>query len=234
MLSVIIPAFNEETRLPICLDSTIEYLSNQNYSFEIIVVSDGSTDNTAAICREYSGRFENFKLIEYSPNRGKGYAVKTGMLSASGELRLFIDADYPVPISLVDSFISQINSGNDIVIGARGLKETKILKHQKFLREIAGKAFGRIQKSVLGIPFYDTQCGFKLFTAASAELLFTQMKYECSYFDAEILYMAYTKGMKISEMPVVWSHDGTTRMPIGIGRTLDLINKLFRLKSLHK
>jgi dolichyl-phosphate beta-glucosyltransferase len=234
MLSVIIPAFNEETRLPVCLDKTIEFLSRQDYHFEIIVVSDGSTDNTASICRTYAERFRQVRLIEYSPNRGKGFAIRAGMLGASGELRLFIDADSAVPISFVDAFIAQAKKGFDIIIGARGLKETRILKHQSYIRELAGKSFGRIQKLVLGIPFYDTQCGFKLFTASSAEMLFKQMKYECSYFDAEILYLAYKKNLKICEMPVEWSHDGTTRMPIGLGRTIDLVSKLLRLKSIHK
>jgi glycosyltransferase involved in cell wall biosynthesis len=234
MLSVIIPAFNEESRLPLCLEKTLEFLSGQDYQFEIIVVNDGSTDNTSSIAEGFSARFPQVKLIELSSNRGKGFAVKTGMLKASGDLRLFMDADYAVPAGFIDSFITVIKKGYDIVIGARGLKETRIIKHQSFTRELAGKMFGKLQKLILGIPYYDTQCGFKLFTAESSELLFNQINYECSYFDAEVMYLAYKKKLRIKEMPVDWTHDGSTRMPVGLIRTIDLIRKLFRLKSLHR
>lgn len=234
MLSIVIPAFNEADRLPRCLSSTIKFLNEKEYDSEIIVVCDGCTDKTAAEAFKFKEQFNNLRLIEYSPNRGKGYAVKSGMLEAKGNLRLFMDADYAVPIEIMVDFIAEIRNGYEIVIGARGLNETKILKHQWFLRELAGKTFGRIQKTVLKIPFYDTQCGFKLFTQNAAEFLFPQIKYDCSYFDAELVYIAFRAGMRIKEMPVVWLHDGVTRMPIGLGRSVELFEKLFRLKKLHK
>jgi glycosyltransferase involved in cell wall biosynthesis len=234
MLSIIIPAFNEEKRLPECLEKTINFALNQKYTTEIIVVCDGCTDGTVTICNNFQNTYTNLKVIQYSPNRGKGFAVKRGMLEARGNTRLFMDADCAVPIETVTNFLMQIEEGYDIVIGARGLKDTKIIAHQKILREAAGKLFGRFQKLVLGIPFHDTQCGFKLFTRKAAEFIFPMLNYECSYFDAELIYIAYNNKLKIKEMPVVWRHDGMTRMPIGVSRTIDLFRKLFNLKYLHK
>lgn len=232
MLSIIIPAYNEENRLTCCLTNTIKFLNNQKYDAEIIVVCDGCTDRTAETAISFQSKFQNLRVIEYLPNRGKGYAVKKGMLEAKGGIRMFMDADCSVPIETVTDFIKQIENGNDIVIGARGLNESNILIHQNFFRETAGKLFGRIQMQILKIPFLDTQCGFKMFTQKAAEFLFQQVKYDCSYFDAELIYIAYRAGMKIKEMPVIWKHDGITRMPIGLKRTIDLIKKLFRLKNL--
>jgi dolichyl-phosphate beta-glucosyltransferase len=234
MLSIVIPAFNEENRLPFCLEKTIEYVSLQPYEAEIIVVCDGCTDNTAEVAASFKKSFNNLKIIEYPKNRGKGYAVKKGVLEASGNMVLFMDADYAVPIEIIESFIQQMERGYDVVIGARGLKETVITRHQMFLRELSGKAFGRLQRLILKIPYNDTQCGFKLFTKKTAHVLFNKIKYECSYFDAELIYIAYISGIKIKEMPVIWTHDGVTRMPIGVNRTFDLLRKLLKLKGLHK
>ncbi len=233
MLSVVIPAFNEEDRLPRCLSNTIKFLNKQDYESEIIVVCDGCTDSSANEVLKLTPQFSNLRLIQYAPNRGKGHAVKEGMLEARGNLRLFMDADYAVPVELIGDFISQLADGYDVVIGARDLKESEIVRHQWFLRELAGKIFGRIQKFILEIPYYDTQCGFKLFTGDAAEFLFSKLKYECSYFDAEMIYIAHRAGLKIKEMPVVWAHDGITRMPVGPGRTIDLFVKLLKLKRLH-
>lgn len=234
MLSIVIPAFNEEDRLQAAIRKTLDFLVNQSFKAELIIVCDGCTDNTAEISRKFINENTNIRVIEYSPNRGKGYAVKTGVMNSNGDLILFMDADYAVPIETMKDFINQVENGYDIVIGARGLKNTKIIKHQNFFRELAGKVFGQLQKFILKIPFDDTQCGFKLFKKNTAVKLFGEIKFDCSYFDAELIYLAYKKGYKIKEMPVVWTHDGTTRMPIGIMRTLDLLKKLFILKSLHK
>jgi dolichyl-phosphate beta-glucosyltransferase len=234
MLSIIIPAKNEESRLPGCLGKTIDYISGQEYESEIIVVCDGCTDSTAETAYSFKDKYKNLKVLEYSPNRGKGYAVKRGVLEAAGDMVLFMDADYAVPIETIAPFINSLKNGFDVVIGSRGHEETQVTRHQWFLRELAGKCFGRLQKIVLRIPFYDTQCGFKLFTREAADYLFPKLQYECSYFDAELIYTAYYSGMKIKELPVEWNHDGMTRMPIGPGRMIDLLKKLFGMKKIHK
>jgi len=234
MLSVIIPAYNEEKRIGRALEPAIRFLKNQPYESEIIVVCDGCTDNTRQVAESFQSEFKNLNIIDYSPNRGKGYAVKKGMLGASGDLRFFMDADYAVPIELLPEFIEKINNGFDIIIASRRHKDSVIEEHQMYLRELAGKGFGVLQKIILGFPYYDTQCGYKLFTKKAAEFIFPELKYNCSYFDAEMMYVAYRAKMKVAEMPVVWRHDGVTSMPIGSSRTLDLIKKLLRLKGNHK
>jgi glycosyltransferase involved in cell wall biosynthesis len=231
-LSIIIPAYNEEKRLPGCLKNVIKYLKENKIDSEIIVVLDGCTDNTRSEAEKFKADFQDLKIIEYSPNKGKGYAVKTGILEANGKYRMFMDADYAVPIDYLTDFL-QFVKNNDIVIGSRGLDSTIIVKHQLFYRELAGKLFGRLQKFVLDIPFKDTQCGFKIYTADAAKKLFGEMQFDCSYFDAEILYNAYLSGMKIAEAPVTWKHDGETRMPIGFSRTIDLLKKMFRIKKIY-
>jgi len=234
MLSLIIPAYNEEQRISGCLMPTIEFLNKLNSESEIIVVCDGCTDNTEAAAGAFKKDFNNLKIIKYSSNRGKGFAVKKGMLEAKGNLRIFIDADYAVPIETLTGFLEAVNDGFDLIIGSRGHPSTKIIQHQKFFRELAGKGFGRLQKFILDIPFYDTQCGFKLYTKEAAEFIFNKVKFECSYFDAEAMYIAYFSRMKIKEMPVEWRHDGITRMPVGPVRIADLLKKMFKIKKLHK
>jgi glycosyltransferase involved in cell wall biosynthesis len=234
MLSIVIPAYNEEKRIPRCLELTINFLKKQTFESEIIVVLDGCTDNSRSITESFRKEFSALKIIDYKPNKGKGFAVKTGMLEANYEIRMFMDADYAVPIETLPKYIEKINEGNDLIIASRRHKDSVIEKHQMILRELAGKGFGLLQKIILGIPFYDTQCGFKLFTKEAAEYLFPQLQYNCSYFDAEMMYVAYQAKMKVAEMPVKWTHDGMTSMPIGSSRTVDLLKKLFRLKGLHK
>jgi glycosyltransferase involved in cell wall biosynthesis len=229
-LSIVIPAYNEANRIQRSLSPAIEYLRGKNFDSEIIVVSDGSTDRTKEVVELYKKDFENLTLINYSPNRGKGYAVKTGMLTAKGKFRLFMDADYAVPIKYLDFFLEKINDNCDIVIASRSAQQSKILEHQSFIRENLAKMFGRFQHALLKLPFVDTQCGFKLFTSTSAEELFSLITNECSYFDTELLYVAHLNSFKICEIGVEWTHDHETRLPITLGRSIDLIIKLFKIR----
>lgn len=231
-LSIIIPAYNESTRISRTLTPTIEFLKTQNYESEIIVVNDGSKDNTTEVVNGFKASFNNIKVIEYTPNHGKGYAVKKGMLEAEGNYRLFMDADYAVPIEYLKIFHDEIKE-NDIVIGSRGVPGSIIEEHQNFIREGLAIMFGKLQRFVLKLPIKDTQCGFKLFTKEAANNLFNLITLECSYFDAELLYIAYRKNMKIKQIPVNWKHDQETRLPIGLGRSFDLLVKLFKIRSRH-
>ncbi|MBN9414012.1 MAG: glycosyltransferase [Candidatus Eremiobacteraeota bacterium] len=228
-LSIVIPAYNEATRLPRTLEATIEYLSQQSYESEILVVSDGSGDDTIPQARKFSEQFPNLRCLEYFPNRGKGYAVKTGMLEAKGDFVLFMDADYAVPIAYVERLLQQMDKA-DLVIGSRTLQESVLEKRQPVLREFAARVFGRLQQAWLGLPFRDTQCGFKLFRREIVQKLFLTLTFECSYFDAELLHVAWRSGVRIRQVPVTWSHDGETRLPIGFRRTLDLLAKLWRIR----
>lgn len=232
-LSVIIPAYNEEKRLPRALIPTIAFLKKKSFSTEIIVVSDGSNDHTKEVAESFKASFQNLSVIEYKPNRGKGYAVKTGMLSASGKYRLFMDADYAVPIEYVDNFLLMIDKDFDIIIGSRAVKHSYKMKHQPFFRELLAIIFGKLQRIVLAIPVFDTQCGFKLFTDKIAEHLFKQITFDCAYFDAELLYIAHKEEIRIAEVGVKWTHDHETRLPIGILRVFDLIKKMISIRIIH-
>jgi len=229
-ISIIIPAFNEAGRIERALVPAINYLKQKDFKGEIIVVDDGSMDSTKSVVQSHSGDFESLKIIDYSPNKGKGFAVKTGMLAAKGEFRLFMDADYAVPIEFVDSFLDNTKGGFDIVIGSREHAESEIISRQNFVRERMAKLFNIFQRLVLRLPFKDSQCGFKLFTAKAAENLFQSIHLDCALFDAELLYLAYNNGYKIKEMGVKWTHDNQTRLPIGFGRAVDLVTKLFRIR----
>jgi len=233
-LSVVIPAYNEEDRLPETLRNTIAFLRQQSYSSEIIVVDDGSGDKTRETAESFREDFPWLRVIKYNPNRGKGYAVKTGMLEARGSYRLFMDADYAVPIKYVTEFLRLASVGSQIVVASRGLGDSIIERHQPFVREKLGQLFGWLQRLVLSLPFKDTQCGFKLFEARTAEKLFRQIKYECAYFDTELLYIAHRSGIRIKEVPVKWRHDMQTRLPIGLARSIDLVKKLFGIRRNHK
>jgi glycosyltransferase involved in cell wall biosynthesis len=233
-LSIIIPAFNEEKRIPMALVPTIDFLKKQSFTSEIIVVSDGSQDQTKVVAESFKNIFQNLSVIEYSPNRGKGYAVKTGMLNARGKYRLFMDADYAVPIEHVDKFLMMIDKDFDIVIGSRAVKQAYIEKHQPFFREFLAKCFGRMQQIILGLPIRDSQCGFKLFTDKMADYLFNRIVFDCAYFDAELLYLACREKARIAEVGVHWKHDDNTRLPIGILRSFDLLKKMFIIRIIHK
>jgi len=233
-LSIVIPAYNEGRRLPRTLRETIKYLSAQTLASEIIVITDGSTDDTIAVAESFSDEFPNLKVIAFKQNKGKGFAVKAGLQAATGKYRLFMDADYAVPIEYVDQFLEQANKGYEIVIASRALKDSKLSMQQSFARRSFGQAFGIIQKAVLGMPFVDTQCGFKLFSAHAVETIIPLVTYDCAYFDAELLYVAHRLKTNVQEVGVEWHHDQETRLPIGFRRSLDLLRKLMMIRSIHR
>lgn len=214
-LSVIIPAFNEEARLPTTLTTTLEYLQKQFPSdFEIIVVDDGSTDGTARIFNEFRSHHLECKssILNYGGNRGKGFAVRYGMLRAAADWRLFCDADLATPVEEFEVVFGAMKaSGNQIGIGSRPLRESHLMVRQPWYREMLGRSFNkavRVLGDVHGIS--DTQCGFKIFSAAAAEEVFSRCKLDGFAFDVEALYIAGKLGYGISEVPIRWSHkDGS-------------------------
>jgi dolichyl-phosphate beta-glucosyltransferase len=232
-VSIIIPAYNEESRLPRTLGSTIEFLKQQTFSSEIIIVTDGSKDGTKEVAESFSDRFANLRVISFPSNRGKGFAVKVGMAQACGRYRMFFDADGAVDISHIISFLAKAAEGNDVIIGSRALEESKKLGRQPFPREQLAVCFGFLQRSVLGLKIVDTQCGFKLFSAEAADKLFPLITLDCAYFDAELIYLATNLGYHVTQLPVVWKHDNETRLPIGLKRTVDIFCKLFHVRFVH-
>lgn len=208
-LSVIVPAYNEAGRLPVTLIGIDRYLSNKNFSYEIVVVNDGSTDNTAEIVRRFLPVIQNLKLIDNAINQGKGAAVRTGMLAANGDLCLFMDADNSTAISEIEKllpYFSLDGSGYDydIVIGSRAVKGALMDPPQVFYKKIAGKFGNLFIQALLLWGTKDTQCGFKCFKREVARKIFSLAKINRWGFDAEILALAKASDYTIKEVPVYW------------------------------
>lgn len=226
-LSVVIPAHNEEKRLPKTLAAVKDYLAKQNYVSEVIVVDAGSTDKTADIARDFS-----VKVIEVKNSRGKGHAVKEGMLTAQGKFRLFTDADNSTSIDQVEKILPYFEQGFDIVIGSRDIKGAILDPPQPFLRKfIFGKGFRLLRKFIIGLwDIKDTQCGFKAFSQKSAEDIFPKMQILGFSFDTEVLLIAKKLGYKIKEVPVYWKNDLESKVKFSdiIKMAIDLIKIKFR------
>jgi dolichyl-phosphate beta-glucosyltransferase len=222
-LSVVIPAYNEALRLPETLARVQAHLATLEREHEIVVVDDGSSDGTA----ETAGRIGNVpvRVLRHEPNRGKGYAVRRGMLAARGERRLMTDADLSTPITELDRLEAELDRGFDVAIGSRALVGSRIEVHQPLYREAMGRAFNVLVQQLLLPGLHDTQCGFKLFTARAAEAAFAPGRLDGFSFDVEALYAARVRGLRIAEVPVVWRNDPRSRVSLGGGGAafLDLL-----------
>jgi len=206
-LSVVIPCFNEARKIETDIQAARDYFSAQPYSFELILVDDGSADGTAAILEKSSGA----RAICYQPNRGKGHAVRTGMLQASGRYRLFADAGLCVPYSEIEKGLALLESGADVAIGSRKMAESQVVEQQAGYRRIGSSVFRLLVRNWMGLRYSDTQCGFKLFTAKAAEQLFSAARIDGFMFDAEMLINARKFGLTVKEFPVEWRADPDSR-----------------------
>ncbi|HJN62210.1 MAG TPA: dolichyl-phosphate beta-glucosyltransferase [Candidatus Parcubacteria bacterium] len=208
-LSVVIPAYNEENRLPKTLEEIDKYLRKQSYTYEIIVISDGSKDRTADVVRGLMPKIQNLKLINNKDNHGKGYVVRQGLLEAKGKYRLFTDADNSTSVDQVEKMWPWLEKEFDIVIGSRDLPESVLAVSQPWLRKIIlGGGFKLFRKFIIGLwEISDTQCGFKCFTNKSAEYILPKCKIDRFAFDPEILVVGKLSGYKIKEIPVTWIND---------------------------
>ena len=214
-LSVFIPAYNEEKRISATLLDIDRYLSRQNYDYEIIVVSDGSKDNTVSVVRNLQTKIRNLRLIDNKENHGKGYVVKQGMLEAGGEYRLFMDADNSTAIDHLDKFWPLLKQGYDVIIGSIELKGAKIEEKAAWYRRWLGRISKYIIRVVAGLwKIHDSQRGFKLFTAKAAEAIFSKQTIMRWGFDIEILVLAKKMGFKIKEVPVNWSNPGESKVTL--------------------
>jgi dolichyl-phosphate beta-glucosyltransferase len=224
-LSIVIPAYNEEGRLGRGLARIREYFSGSRmppsvapeigmHQLEILIVDDGSKDGTTRIAEEWARELPCVRLVSNGENRGKGYSVRHGMLEARGRLALFTDADLSSPIEEIDKLLAAIAAGNDIAIGSRALDRSLISIHQSRHRELGGIVFNGLVRVVTGLPFHDTQCGFKLFRREPARIIFEQQRIERFGFDPEILFLAKRHGLRIAEVPVRWAHDPATKVQV--------------------
>jgi glycosyltransferase involved in cell wall biosynthesis len=226
-LSVIIPAYNEEARLPRTLDCIFTYLQAHPYRAEIIVVDDGSSDQTSEIVSAGAQKYPGLRLVSNGENRGKGYSVRHGMLEARGEIALFTDADLSTPIEEAGKLLAALRGeGCDAAIGSRAVDRSLIEIHQPAIREQAGIFFNRMVRWIMGIEFSDTQCGFKAFRMPQSRIIFEQQRVERFGFDPEILFLAARHGLRVAEVPVRWSHDSASKVNVaadGIRMFLELL-----------
>ncbi len=207
---MVIPAFNEATRLPGTLEKLASFLDAWGRSYELLVVDDGSKDGTAEAAQEALG--QNVSILRDETNRGKGHAVRKGMLAARGERRLMTDADLSTPIEELPRLDAQMDKGCDIVIASRVVAGARIEVHQPAYRERMGRFFNRVVQ-ILALPgLEDTQCGFKLFTAAAAQDAFSAARLNGFSFDVEVLFIARKRGYSVMEIPVTWRNDEATRV----------------------
>lgn len=206
-LSVIIPAYNESKRIPLTLVDIDRHLSKAEFSYEILVVNDGSVDNTGEIVKRMAKTIRNLKLADFPKNRGKGAVVRDGMLMAKGEVRLFTDADNSTSVDHFYAMMPHIKEGYDVVICSRRHKESKLDPPQPMYRQIPGILGNLIIQALLLRGLWDTQCGFKAFTAKAAEDIFSRAKIDRWGFDVESLALARAIGYTIKEIPVTWVND---------------------------
>lgn len=210
-LSIVIPSFNEELRLPATLDKIASYIRSKRPNTEVIIVDDGSTDRTAAVAESWRGRIPNLRVVPNGANRGKGFSVRHGSLEAGGDILLFTDADLSSPIEEGEKLFAALQS-HDVAIGSRAVDRSLIETHESPFREFAGIIFNRIVRLILRLPFVDTQCGFKAFRRQKCRIIFEQQTIERFGFDPELLYLARHHGLSTVEVPVRWAHSPATKI----------------------
>lgn len=213
-LSIIIPLYNEEQRLMDGFKSICSYLETKSYTWEIILVDDGSADSTYEMLLNIKSHhpYKNVHILKNEGNKGKGYAVKKGILFARGDVILFTDIDLSVPVSYIDAFVAKILEGYDAAIGSREMEGSKVEVYQSFVREFMGNGFTFISNLLLGINFSDHTCGMKAFKKTSAHALFSRQMIERWAFDSEILYLIKKMGYMVAEVPVLWRNMPGTKV----------------------
>jgi len=227
-ISIVIPAYNEGRRLGASLETVLRYLGRGPFEArEVVVVDDGSTDDTVAVVEGLRAAHPEVRLLRNPGNRGKGYSVRHGMLEAAGDWVLFSDADLSAPIEELDKLLAAVaGSQAAVAIGSRALDRSLIAVHQSWFRENAGRIFNLLVRLIAGLPFQDTQCGFKLFQRQAAREIFRRQRIERFGFDVEALYIARKLGFNSVEVPVRWSHSEGTKVRMlrdSLNMFLDLV-----------
>lgn len=230
-LSVVMPSYNESTRIEKTLRDVHSYLSSQTYAWEILVVNDGSKDTTAITVKALAAQMPGIVLVDNRENHGKGWVVQQGMLQASGDVRLFMDADNSTNIREIEKFLPYFEQGSDLVIGSRRIAGANVAKDQNVIREFLGWCFRTIVHIIVPVGVTDTQCGFKAMTAEAAEKIFPQQTIFRWAFDVEILSLARRAQLKISEVPITWVNDEASHVKLSgmINMLLEIIRIRYNL-----
>ena len=229
--AVAIPCYNEAARIGETLRATLDYLSTECPGAELIVVNDGSTDATSGIVREaLAGTKIQTRLLENFPNRGKGAAVRSGLLAATRPIGMFFDADLSTPLSEIPKLIEPIaKEGVDLAFGSRALDRKLIGIHQPWRREQAGRVFNLIVRLATGMPFWDTQCGFKAFRLDACRPILEKAHTDGFAFDVELLFRAYRAGLRLREVPVRWNHSEGSKVRV-IHDSLAMLREVIALR----
>lgn len=227
-LSLIVPCYNEETRLPASLVRMEEYLEGSGFSYEVLLVDDGSADRTAEVAAQVAERNPRFHVHRYEENRGKGFAVAYGGRRARGEWVLFSDADLSTPLYELDKLLPYLHQGYDVVIGSRALKESNLKVHQPWWRERAGRLMNLLIRRASGMRFKDTQCGFKLFSQRAARDIFPNLTVQRWMFDVEVLILARKMGYDIAEVPITWINNDESR--VKLSHTPNIFRELLHIR----
>ena len=227
-ISIVIPAFNEEQRIGTTLDKIRDFNKEKVFDFEILVVDDGSTDSTVKVVKS-----KNIHVIEQKKNKGKGAAVRRGILEANGDIILFSDADLSTPIYEINKLLPYFDEDYDICIGSRALKDELIKEHQPWYREFMGKTFNKIVQILVLKGIEDTQCGFKAFTKEAAKKIFTNTEIDGFAFDVEALFLASKYNYKVKEIAVEWYNDERSKVD-PIRDSIKMLGEIMKIRRIHK
>jgi glycosyltransferase involved in cell wall biosynthesis len=211
-LSIVIPAYNESARIEHALDRVLSCVAERGWDAEVLVIDDGSKDDTAAIVQRWMPQHPRLHLVQNPGNKGKGYSVRNGLLQAAGDIVMFTDADLSSPMEEAERLLDAIADGADVAIGSRWLDRTRQTIHQPLYRQFFGRCFNWVTRTVMGLPYKDTQCGFKAFKRSAAQVIFRLQTIERWGFDPEILFIARKLKYVVREVPVTWGHDERSRM----------------------
>lgn len=233
-LSIVIPAFNEEKRLAETLEKIWSYLQKKNLDSEIIVVDDGSSDQTAEIAKQFERMHEECHLIRNDENKGKGFSFRRGFLNSRGNFVLLTDSDLSAPIEEYEYLMQVSRSGDyDLVIGSRSLDESRIEIKQPFVRRLMGKIFNYSVKLITGLPFKDTQCGFKLLARERLKPIIELMRVDRFSYDVELIFLAWKFGLRVKEAPIVWRDSPKSKVKMGKD-SLNMLMDIIRIKRNYK
>ena len=228
-LSIVVPAFNEEKRIERPLDEVVQYLRSRFEHWELIYSDDGSTDKTLEKLRSLQEKYPEIKIVGVPKNRGKGSAVRIGMSAASGNVILFSDTDFSTPIQEAERLFQYLDDGYDVAIGSRGLSDSQVEVHQAWAREMMGKMFNAMLRSLLPIEFKDTQCGFKMFSRKAVDIILPKMHLESFAFDVEMLIIAQANRLRIAEVPVIWRNVLDSRVH-PIRNSIEMIRDVLKVR----